>query len=140
MEAPPRLHLEGPLLPQPSKQVVLSKKEIGERVRELRQQRDLTQAQLAKAIGTHAPNISSIEHGLRGVSIQQIVKLSRALRVSPEEILGHGKKSRTRSRPPSPRLLQRLEKMSTLPKPKQRALLEFLDAYLEKHGDGGRAA
>jgi transcriptional regulator with XRE-family HTH domain len=123
-------------LPQPSKDVVLSKREIGERVKMLRQAREMTQAQLAKAIGTHAPNISSIEHGLRGVSIQQVVKISKALEVSPEEILGRGKRPKSKAQPPSPKLLRRLERIQRLPKPRQRTLLELVDAYLDKHSSG----
>lgn len=125
---------EGGLLPQPTKEIVLSKAEIGGRVRALRQAMDMSQAKLAKAIGTHAPNVSMIERGLRGVSLQQVVKLSKALKVSPEEILGgKGSKRRRKTAPPSPKLLRRLERIQSLPKPKQTALLDLLDAYLDKH-------
>lgn len=124
---------EGGPLPQPAKEIVLSKAEIGGRIRALREARDLTQEKLARAIGTHAPNVSMIERGLRGVSLQQVVKLSKALKVSPEEILGGKGNKRRKTAPPSPKLLRRLERIQSLPKPKQTALLDILDAYLDKH-------
>jgi transcriptional regulator with XRE-family HTH domain len=122
------------VLPRPAKEVVLSKAEIGRRVRALRNARDMTQAELASAIGTHAPNISSIEHGLRGLSLQQAIKLSKALSVGPEEILGPGRPAFEKKRPPSAKLLRRLERLQALPRPKQRTILDLLDAYLDKHG------
>ncbi len=96
----------------------------------------MTQAQLAKAIGTHAPNVSSIERGMRGVSLQQVVKLAKALRVIPEEILGAPPRGGTPKRPPSPRLMRRIERIQGLPRSKQQSLLDWLDAYLDKHSGG----
>lgn len=137
ISSPQRAHSytpsEGGALPQPTKEIVLSKAEIGGRIRALRQAQDMTQAKLAKAIGTHAPNVSMIERGLRGVSLQQVVKLSKALKVSPEEILGRKGHKRRKTAPPSPKLLRRLERIQSLPKSKQTALLDMLDAYLDRH-------
>lgn len=120
-------------LPRPPKDTVLSKQEIGERLRAARLAREMTQAELAKAIGAHAPNISAIEHGLRGLTIQQVVKIAKALRVGPEEILGPGKQALGPRHSPSPKLLHRLERIQALPRPKQRTILEILDTYLEKY-------
>ena len=74
-------------MPRPPKEVVISKQEIGDRVRALRLAREMTQAQLADILGTRHTNVSGIERGMRGLTIQQLVKLARALDVSPAEIL-----------------------------------------------------
>jgi transcriptional regulator with XRE-family HTH domain len=97
----------------------------------------MTQAQLAAAIGTQAPNVSSIERGLRGVSLQQVLKLSKALRINPEEILGGGRPGRSRASTLSPRLARRIERIQALSRTKQQSLLDWLDAYLDKHAGNG---
>src|SRR5512138_2205839 len=79
-------------LPRPPKEEVVSKKQIGERLRALRQARELTQAELAEILGTKHTNVSGVERGVRGLTVQQIVKLARALDVSPDAILGNGGK------------------------------------------------
>lgn len=119
-------------MPTKPKRPVLSKKEIGTRVRALRLERGLSQVELAKIVGTHQTALSQIEVGRRGVSVQQVVKLSKALSVSPDRILGSD------APPPAKRLrdgrlLRRLEKIERLPAAKQRALLQILDAFIEKH-------
>jgi transcriptional regulator with XRE-family HTH domain len=96
----------------------------------------MTQAQLADILGTRHTNVSGIERGTRGLTIQQLVKLARALDVSPAEILDgdHSKRCRGSNGP----LPRRFEQIKTLPRAKQRVLHEIIDAFLEKHGRAGR--
>jgi transcriptional regulator with XRE-family HTH domain len=118
------------VVPRPPKEVVISKKEIGERVRALRLAREMTQAQLAEILGTRHTNVSGVERGMRGLTIQQLVKLARALEVSPAEILdGEQPKSRRTANGHLPR---RFERIRALPRPKQRVLHEIIDAFLDK--------
>src|SRR5581483_6232460 len=86
--AAPILGMKEVLLPTPPKHVVLSRKEIGARLRALRKARGLTQAQLAKALGTQQTAVSQVEIGNRGLTVQQVVKLAKALKVSTDAILG----------------------------------------------------
>jgi hypothetical protein len=68
---------------------------------------------------------------VRGLTIQQVVKLARALEVSPDRILGEGppaKDSLLRDR----RFLRRLQKIERLPKRDQQALLRTIDAFVAK--------
>lgn len=119
-------------MPRPPKEVVISKQEIGERVRAIRHAREMTQAQLAEILGTRHTNVSGIERGTRGMTIQQLVKLARALDVSPAEILDVDRsKTRKRSNGHLPR---RFERIRALPRAKQRVLHEIIDAFLDKHG------
>ncbi|MGH9337898.1 MAG: helix-turn-helix domain-containing protein, partial [Vicinamibacteria bacterium] len=64
-----------------------SKKTIGERVRGLRVRRGKTQVELAKQLGMNQSNLSEVERGVRGLTIQQLMKLSKALSASSDEIL-----------------------------------------------------
>jgi transcriptional regulator with XRE-family HTH domain len=134
---PRLLDAGGSLLPRPSKIRVVSFKDVGRRVRELRIAADLTQAQLAKTLGTTQTALSEIERGNRGLSVQQVVKLSRALKTSPNEILGESQNGR-QSEPTSPRLLRRLRRLERLPKIQQDAILKVLDSLL-KAQEGTRA-
>lgn len=90
----------------------------------------MTQAELAEILGTRHTNVSGIERGTRGITVQQIVKLARALDVSPDEILDGGSRKPRRSSMPLPR---RFERIQTLPRAKQRVIHELIDAFLEKH-------
>jgi transcriptional regulator with XRE-family HTH domain len=122
-------------MPKPAKHVVLSKREIGARLRALRTERGMTQDELAQAIGTHFTGVSAVERGVRGLTVQQIVKLATALKVSPDELL-QPKKTKA-SKPKSRRdglLLRRMERIRELPPPQQRTVLDVLESLLKTHG------
>jgi transcriptional regulator with XRE-family HTH domain len=119
-------------VPRPPKEIVISKQEIGERVRAIRQAREMTQAQLAEILGTRHTNVSGIERGTRGLTIQQLVKLARALDVSPAEILDADRSKAGKK--PNGHLPRRFERVQMLPRARQRVLHEIIDAFLEKHG------
>jgi transcriptional regulator with XRE-family HTH domain len=123
-------------LPRPPKETVISKKDVGARVRELRQSRDLSQGKLAAALGIPATNVSAIERGVRGLSIQQLAKLAKALDVPPGEILNGHSQARLQS---ASRLPRRFERIRGLPRTKRRVLFEIIDAFLDKHLPSDRA-
>ena len=54
--------------------------EIGELISEIRSRQDMTQAELAKKIGTSQSAINRIEHGKQNASLEMISKISKALR------------------------------------------------------------
>lgn len=64
------------------------KREFGARVRFLRQQAGLSQERLAAKAGLHTTYISGVERGEYNVSLQNIVKLARALGVPVTELFG----------------------------------------------------
>ena len=116
------------------KRPVFSRKEIGARLRALRLERGVSQVELARLIGTHQTAVSQVEVGRRGVSVQQIVKLCRALKVTPDRILGETRDGLQIKRLQDGRLIRRLARIETLPPAKQRALLQMVDAFIDKHG------
>lgn len=121
-------------LPRPSKIAVISYAEIGKRVRELRERQGLTQTKLAKTLGTSQAALSQVEHGSRGLTVQQVVKLARVLGATPNEILGDGKRERPSGRPKSGRLLRRLYRIEKLSETQQQAIVKLLDGIIAAHG------
>ena len=65
--------------------------EFGQRLRELRKQKNLTQKQLAELIGVKNSIISFYEVGDRFPSPEIIIKLSAALNTSTDYLLGVAK-------------------------------------------------
>ena len=111
------------------KDFVLSKKEIGERIRAARQARNVTQVELARMIGAQQTNLSQIERGVRGVGVGQILKLCQALKVTPDNLIG-GQKPAASLRPQNERLLKRVRHIEKLPAEHQDAVVRMLDAFL----------
>jgi transcriptional regulator with XRE-family HTH domain len=123
---------------RPPKDSKLSKTDIGARVRVLRDERGLTQAKLAAALGLTQSNVSAMERGDRGLTIHQAVKLARILHVTVDQLLtgersgpaANGRRGYDR------RFLRRLEKIETLSKRDRQALLKNLDMFLRGAGAG----
>ena len=61
--------------------------QFGNRVRQLREQENLSQEALADAAGLHRTHISLIERGKRSVRLETIRSLAIALRVQPAELM-----------------------------------------------------
>lgn len=63
---------------------------LGTNVRKLREERGLSQVQLAKAARMQPSDVSRIENGLggsRGIGLARIQRLARALKVSASQLL-----------------------------------------------------
>ena len=60
--------------------------ELSNRLRELRAERELTQAALAEAVGVSRKTINTVENGVFVPSTTLALKLARALGVAVEEI------------------------------------------------------
>ena len=125
-------------MPRRAKPPVLTKSEIGRRLRALRDERGMTQVELAQAMGIHQTNLSQMERGIRGVGTRQLLKLCRALKVSPDKILGSSKQEPAMA-PRNTRLQRRMRRVEQLPAQHQEAVVKMLDAFLETHaGENGR--
>ena len=60
---------------------------LGSAIRQVREDRSLSQERLAELAGLHRTYISSVEQGRRNVSIENIHKITNALGVSMTEIV-----------------------------------------------------
>lgn len=62
-------------------------KKFGDRVRMLRKAKNLSQEQLAERSGLHRNYIGGIERGERNVALLNILRLAKALGVTPSELM-----------------------------------------------------
>ncbi|HWZ99603.1 MAG TPA: helix-turn-helix transcriptional regulator [Candidatus Dormibacteraeota bacterium] len=60
---------------------------FGTRLRELREQRNLSQEKLAEMADLHRNYVGNLERGKSNVSLLTIVKLARSLNVKPIKLL-----------------------------------------------------
>jgi transcriptional regulator with XRE-family HTH domain len=63
------------------------KAKFGHQLRKLREDRNLTQEELADKAGMHFTYIGQIERGLRNPSLVNLYRLAKALKVSAEKLL-----------------------------------------------------
>lgn len=62
-------------------------KVLGERIKQYRKKRGLTQVELAVIVNVSTGYIGSIEQGLRYPSLRLLEKLARALKIPPRDLL-----------------------------------------------------
>ncbi len=65
--------------------ITTKRKEFGSRLRELRKKAGLSQEELGFKAGLHRTYIGSIERGEQNISVDNINKLAKALKISAKE-------------------------------------------------------
>lgn len=104
---------------------------LGQRLLELRKAQGLTQSQLAELLGISQQLVAFYEKGHRRVPVDLLPEVARLLAVSVEELLGlHTGPPPKRG--PTPKLQQQLERLSRLPRAKQRFVSEMLESVLQQ--------
>lgn len=68
--------------------MLFDSKVFGTRIKEVREDRKLTQEQLAEMLNVTTKHLSKIETGLRGPSVQLLISLAEKLDVSADYLLG----------------------------------------------------
>ncbi len=106
--------------------------QLGARIAQLRKAADITQVQLADFLDVSQQTVNAYEMGHRRVAISALPRLARLLGVSIEELIGEPTKPAKRG--PTPKLLQQVERLSQLPKAKQKMVIEMLDGVLAQQG------
>lgn len=71
---------------RPEKNAATPRQQLGRRIRELRESRNISQEELAHLSGVHRTYISSMERGHRNVSLDILMRLAEALQVEPAEL------------------------------------------------------
>ncbi len=104
-------------------------KMLGNRMAQLRKELGLTQVQLAQSLGISQQMVASYEVGRRRIPVSMLPALAQVLRVQIDELLGDMAKSRSK-RGPASQLQRSIERISELPKPKQRFVIEMLETVL----------
>jgi transcriptional regulator with XRE-family HTH domain len=111
---------------------------VGEKIRKLRRERELTQDQLAKKAGLNGRHVNRIEKGHVRPNPDTVNSLARALHIEPSELLRDVEDA---SPPPrgaaaernaasalAERLRERLADVPQLPAEDQEALIRVIDA------------
>ncbi len=124
-------------MPRPPKHTVISPKDIGQRMKLLRQDRGMTQIELADQLDISQSNLSAIERGARGVTVNQLVRIAKALGASTDDILFDTKAPEPGARP-GKKLMRRLRRVEELTEGDQRILLQLLDGLLMRREEKRR--
>jgi transcriptional regulator with XRE-family HTH domain len=99
---------------------------INEKIKRLRKQKGLSQKDLGLRIGVSQQVITNYERGIREPSLEVLLKISGALDVSIETLVGA--KQITPDAQISRALQKRFEIIKKLPPEKQKAFITFVDA------------
>jgi transcriptional regulator with XRE-family HTH domain len=116
--------------------VAISKEEreffvqLGARIAELRKAQNVTQAQLAQTLDISQQTMNAYEMGHRRVPVSALPTLARTLGISLEALIGE--KATPARRGPAPQIQQKIERLTRLPKAKQKLVLEMLDGVLQQ--------
>jgi len=103
---------------------------LGERIAAPRNDRGLTQVQLADALGYSQQQVLSFEKGRRRVPVSALPELAKVLGVSVSELLGA--ETQPAKRGPTPKLQRQLEQLFQLPRSQQRFVSQMLDTVLQQ--------
>ena len=63
---------------------------LGERIKELRKSKNITQEQLVEIIGSNTNNLSRIENGKKFLSAEKLAKIAEALKVDIKDLFDFG--------------------------------------------------
>ena len=103
---------------------------MGGRIAALRKLRNITQVQLAQALGVSQQTMPSYEVGRRRIPVSALPTVASTLSVLLEELFGQAKQAARAKRGPVSALRQHVERIEQLPKPKQKFVLEMLQTVL----------
>lgn len=102
---------------------------MGMRIAEARKASNITQVQLAETMDVSQQTVAAWEVGRRGVPVSVLPLLARTLGVMVETLIGAAGRPAAK-RGPTPKLQQQVERLSRLPKTKQRVVMEMLEGLL----------
>ena len=102
---------------------------MGERIASLRKARNLTQTQLAEALGVTQQTVQAYEAGTRRIPVSALPTVARTLSASLMVLFGEERdahKTTARRRGPVPQWQQHIEAIARLPRSRQQFVAEML--------------
>ena len=102
---------------------------LGRRIAERRRTLGLTQQQVAESLGIAQQTLAHCEVGHLRVAAALLPTFSKVLGLSLDELLGEPA-SHSGKRGPASRLQTQIERIGSLPRSKQRMLIDMLDAAI----------
>ncbi|MDH5525392.1 MAG: helix-turn-helix domain-containing protein [Desulfobulbaceae bacterium] len=106
---------------------------IAERIRQLRQERHWTQAELAERLGIHQKQVSAYERGVNLPSTDILIKLAEAFDVTLDYLAFEAKGRPAKLNVQDRELLRRFEMVDTLSEKEKELAKEILDLVILKH-------
>jgi transcriptional regulator with XRE-family HTH domain len=111
---------------------------FGKRLRQLRKEKGLTQAELAKLLSIGESTVSFYESGKRQPDYETLIRLAEVFNVSVDYLLGRTEhKAPNTNKPGSSEVIaahRADDPMNDLPEEAQRSLDEFKEYILKKYG------
>ena len=105
---------------------------FADRLRQLRKQRDLSQAELAQLVGLHTNLIGRYERGESRPAADTLKRLADALGVSSDYLLEGAVDQAAKARFEDRELLEQFQQVEQLPDHDKALVKSFLDAFLFK--------
>lgn len=106
--------------------------ELGARIAELRKAQGITQIQMAEALGVSQQTVNSYEVARRRVPVSALPILARLFSVTVDELLGEESEKANSKRGPASKLQQQIERVSLLPRSKQKFVIEMIDTVIQQ--------
>lgn len=106
---------------------------LGERIASLRRANNITQVQLAEALGVSQQTLQSYEVGRRRLPVSALPTVATTLAVSLDDLFGTQAKAARSSggkRGPTPQWQQHIEAIAKLPRSRQQFVAEMLKNVL----------
>jgi transcriptional regulator with XRE-family HTH domain len=105
---------------------------FGERLKELREKRGLTQEDFAASIHTHWTQVSRYERGLQFPTADRLAAMAKVLRTSTDALLFGKPKREEKIEFKNLRLYERFRALDDLPRQDQDVALQLIDALIAK--------
>jgi len=106
--------------------------QLGTRVAELRKAQGITQIQMAEALGVSQQTVNSYEVARRRIPVSALPVLAGLFTVSIDELLGEPVKQANGKRGPTPKLQQQIQRVSLLPRSKQKFVIDMIDTVIQQ--------
>jgi transcriptional regulator with XRE-family HTH domain len=106
--------------------------QLGARIAELRKAQGITQIQMAETLGVSQQTVNSYEVARRRIPVSALPILARLLAISVDELLGEPTKKTNGKRGPSSKLQQQIERVSRLPRAKQKFVIDMIDTVIQQ--------
>jgi len=112
--------------------------DFGERLHRQREQRGLSQKQMAEKLAVTQQSYAAWERRSTALKPEQMAALARILDCSIEDLISGEAKSR-RVNGPAGRVRRVFDAVSRLPRHQQNKVAEFVEAFVAQHGNGTNA-
>lgn len=123
----------GRMLGKPSKKVADQMKGLGSRVRTLREQRQLSQQELAEMVGLHKTQLGRVERGTNVPQASTVLALANALRTTTDALLRGERNGHEALEIQNLRLFERFRALEALSRTEQETAITLIDALVARH-------